>query len=293
MTQEQTQFLTTRELADMLRIGERKVYDMAAQGEVPCVKAMGKLLFPRAEIIAWLDQSRVGPKVAPVTAIPNIIAGSHDPLIAQALEQSGAGLAAYFDGSLDGLERIKTRQAAMALVHIQDDEGWNTKTVSQELGEAAVVLVEFAKRERGILVPVGNPRGIKGIKDLDGLSMAHRQENAAGQQMLLSLCQKERVTPVFAEATLCRSETALATMVAEDKVEAAFGLYHTAVENRCDFIPILEERLDFLLWRHAWFEPPFLALWGYLGSEHFIAQSARTTGYDFSGMGTIHFNGRA
>ena len=40
-------YLTTRELADLLRIGERKVYDLAANGEVPCVRAVGKLLFPQ------------------------------------------------------------------------------------------------------------------------------------------------------------------------------------------------------------------------------------------------------
>ncbi|MEX0340492.1 MAG: helix-turn-helix domain-containing protein, partial [Arenibacterium sp.] len=51
-------YLTTRELADLLRIGERKVYDLAANGEVPCVRAVGKLLFPRAEITAWLNASR-------------------------------------------------------------------------------------------------------------------------------------------------------------------------------------------------------------------------------------------
>jgi len=31
----------------LLRITERKVYDLAATGKVPCSRAMGKLLFPR------------------------------------------------------------------------------------------------------------------------------------------------------------------------------------------------------------------------------------------------------
>jgi excisionase family DNA binding protein len=38
-------YLTTKELAELLRIKERKVYDLAASGAVPCSKAMGKLLF--------------------------------------------------------------------------------------------------------------------------------------------------------------------------------------------------------------------------------------------------------
>ena len=51
-------YLTTRELADLLRIKERKVYDMATRGEVPCVRVVGKLLFPREEIDRWIDAAR-------------------------------------------------------------------------------------------------------------------------------------------------------------------------------------------------------------------------------------------
>jgi putative molybdopterin biosynthesis protein len=63
MSGEAPEYLTTRELADLLRIKERKVYDMAAAGEVPCSRAMGKLLFPRAEVEAWLAASASGPRV--------------------------------------------------------------------------------------------------------------------------------------------------------------------------------------------------------------------------------------
>ena len=43
-----TEYMTTKELADFLRIKQRKVYDLAATGRIPCSRAMGKLLFPRA-----------------------------------------------------------------------------------------------------------------------------------------------------------------------------------------------------------------------------------------------------
>tara|TARA_B110000196_G_scaffold281278_1_gene261917 strand:- start:215 stop:472 length:258 start_codon:yes stop_codon:yes gene_type:complete len=51
-------YLTTRELAEMLRIKERKVYDLVASNRVPCTRATGKLLFSRSAIEAWLDQMR-------------------------------------------------------------------------------------------------------------------------------------------------------------------------------------------------------------------------------------------
>ena len=59
-------FLTTREVAALLRVKERKVYDLAAAGQIPCRRITGKLLFPRAEIEAWL--SGPGPeRVRPAT----------------------------------------------------------------------------------------------------------------------------------------------------------------------------------------------------------------------------------
>ena len=54
------EYLTTRELADLLRIKERKVYDLVSSGDVPCSRATGKLLFPRKEIDAWLQANASG-----------------------------------------------------------------------------------------------------------------------------------------------------------------------------------------------------------------------------------------
>ncbi|MEL6375349.1 MAG: helix-turn-helix transcriptional regulator, partial [Pseudomonadota bacterium] len=62
------QYLTTREVADLLRLKERKVYDLAASGAIPCSKATGKLLFPRSAIEAWLAAHMSG---VPESGIPD------------------------------------------------------------------------------------------------------------------------------------------------------------------------------------------------------------------------------
>ena len=54
-------YLTAKELAQLLRLGERKVYDLASSGDIPCVRAVSKLLFPRDAIDAWLNQTHSGP----------------------------------------------------------------------------------------------------------------------------------------------------------------------------------------------------------------------------------------
>ncbi len=75
-------FLTTKELAKLLRVKERKVYDLAAAGSIPCRRVTGKLLFPRAEIESWLRGDGAG---LVQESLPPIVAGSHDTLLDWAL----------------------------------------------------------------------------------------------------------------------------------------------------------------------------------------------------------------
>ncbi len=105
-----SEFLTTRELAALLRIKERKVYDLAGEGSLPVRRVTGKLLFPRAEIDEWIASNGSVAQNASSGALPSrdrplVISGGHDPLLEWALRESRSGVAAFLDGALDGLER--------------------------------------------------------------------------------------------------------------------------------------------------------------------------------------------
>lgn len=284
-------YLTTKELADLLRIGERKAYDLASSGEVPCVRAMGKLLFPRAEIIAWLNASRTGPQVSE-PALPPIVAGSHDPLLDWALRESGSGLATYYDGSFDGLNRLKTRTAQAAVLHIHEDDGFNIHTLRDALGEAPVVLYEVARRQRGLLL-APDVTGITGIADLRGRQIILRQDNAASQHLFDTQLTAHGLTHEdLAPLPVCaRTEEELAITLHDGKAEVGFGIGALAKLYDLDFIPTHTERLDLAIWRRAYFDEPMLNLLGFLQSEQFTTRSAEFGGYDLSGLGTIHHNG--
>ena len=51
------QLLTTAEAAAYLRLKERKIYEMVAEGTVPCTKVTGRWLSPKAELDHWLASS--------------------------------------------------------------------------------------------------------------------------------------------------------------------------------------------------------------------------------------------
>src|SRR5262245_48013556 len=56
--------LTTDEAATYLRLSKRKLYELVANGAVPCTKVTGKWLFPKAGLDRWLAaglRSRAGP----------------------------------------------------------------------------------------------------------------------------------------------------------------------------------------------------------------------------------------
>ena len=114
-------YLTTRELAELLRIKERKVYELVSDNVIPVSRVTGKLLFPRDIIEAWLNRhTEFGAGEAALKAHDPMIAGSHDPLLEWALRESGAGLAVLSDGSSDGLKRLAAGTAMAAGIHLPE-----------------------------------------------------------------------------------------------------------------------------------------------------------------------------
>src|SRR5690625_5027295 len=187
-------YLTTREVAELLRVRERKVYELAAEGEIPCRRVTGKLLFPRDELEAWIAGD-AAPASAPADTLPEIIAGSHDPLLDWAIRESGSGLATFFDGSLDGLDRVAGRKAVAAGMHVfeAEDEGWNIRHVQARAGSAPTVLVEWAMRQRGLITAADLSPPIKGVADLAGRRIVQRQPSAGARLLLEYLLGEARI----------------------------------------------------------------------------------------------------
>ena len=286
-----SQYLTTRELADLLRIGERKAYDLASSGEVPCVRAMGKLLFPRAEVVAWLNASRSGPQVAE-PPLPPIVAGSHDPLLDWALRESGSGLATYYDGSFDGLTRLSERKAQAAVLHIHEDDGFNKNSLRDAFGEAPVILYEVARRERGLLLAPG-VTDIKAFEDLKSRRVILRQDSAASQRLFDTKLESHGMTrdDLDVQPGCARTEEELAIALHDQKAEAGFGLGALAKLYNLGIVPTHSERLDLAIWRRAFFDTPMQKLMTFLRSEQFSLRAREFGGYDLSGLGAIHHNG--
>ena len=294
MAELSAEYLTTKELADLLRIKERKVYDLAASGDIPCTRALGKLLFQRRAIDAWLVRHGSGDTGMPAS-LPTVFLGSHDPLLDWSLRESNAGIATFFDGSLDGLARFAQREGIATGLHIYDTEtgAWNVPAVEARFAAKPVVLVEWAWRERGLIVAPGNPKSIGAVEDLKGLRVVPRQPQA-GSQVLLEhrLAEAGLADGAVTLSHPARTETDAALAVLEGEADAAFGLLSVATQYRLDFVPVVRERFDLLVWRSAWFDAPFQRFLELCRSAPFTDRVAAMPGYDVSDLGRVRYNAK-
>ncbi|MEL0223237.1 MAG: helix-turn-helix transcriptional regulator [Gammaproteobacteria bacterium] len=285
-----SEFLTTKEVADLLRLKERKVYDLAARGEIPCVKATGKLLFPRAEINHWIQHK--GGTMVEAKARPTVILGSHDPAFEWAISASGCGIPAFFNGSIDGFERYRNREGIACGMHVENTEspGWNTELVGDYLDQSPSVLLHWARRDRGLLVRPGSK--IERIEDLPGKRFVSRQEGAAAQ-LLFGRHLSERGVQ-FSELNsvrVARSETEAALSIVEGHADAAFGLRSFADRYKLGFVPVCVEDFDLLIDRYAYFDPGIQTLLRFTNTEGFRSEVERYRGYDVTDLGQVRLNG--
>lgn len=292
-------YLTTREVADLLRLKERKVYDLVAAGEIPYVRVTGKLLFPRDLIEAWLARNleyKAG--VESLSHRPPISAGSHDPLLDWALREAETGLAVSFGGSLDGLRRIAHGEAMMAGTHLADEEhpigdSWNIGHVRRQLAGQPIVVLEWARRRQGLIVPRDNPLGLKTARDLKRRRVVGRQREAGAFVLLERLLSQAslKFSDLVLNETPARTEADVAAAVAEGKADAGLAIEAVARQYRLGFVPLTEERYDLVVWRRSYFEPPFQSLMKFCRTSTFIDRATALGGYDISGLGTVHYNG--
>jgi excisionase family DNA binding protein len=291
------EMMSTREVAEYLRIKERKVYELVKQGGIPCTRVTGKWLFPRQLIDLWITQSTdfspPGGRVAP----PPVVAGSHDPLLEWCLAHSGSGLAMLPGGSLDGLERLAKGEAALCGVHVRDAASgeYNLPLVRRNLAGLGVVVIEWAWREQGLVVATGNPLGIEGVADLRARDarVVQRQGEAGSQILLAALAEQAGLA--LADLTFlaepAMSETDVALAVSEGKADAGLAVAAVARQLRLDFVPLAHERYDLVMRRRDYFEPPVQTLLACARTEAFATRAAELGGYDITGLGAVVYNG--
>jgi len=290
------EMMDTREVAAYLRLKERRIYDLVRRRAIPHVRATGKLLFPRAQVDAWLAAKGAAP-VAPAIGRPPIIAGSHDPLLEWSARESHCGLAILAHGSRAGIDALASGDATAAAVHWLDvaSGDYNVPLIREALAGADVVALEWARRTQGLLLAKGNPRRIRNVADLArrGLRIATRQPGAGSDRLFRHLLAQAGLNPdaLTTFARPAHAETELAAIVRDGHADVGLGIEAAARANGLAFIPLATERMDLVAFRRDVFEPPLQALLAWTRTPEFSAEARKLGGYDITNAGRVVFNG--
>ena len=294
-------YLTTQEVADLLRVKQRKVYDLVSREQIPCSRVTGKLLFPRDEILAMIEQQSRSGATEVYSAdvehnqLPPIILGSHDPLLEAALKACGSSMPTLIEHSLAGLDRFEKGEGVATGLHVYEPEAgkWNVSGVTERFASRPVVLLTWAMRSRGLLVNPDMAERIKGMTDLAGRRLAVRQKGSGSysllEHLLMSHCgllinDIEQQSEAF-------SETDAAIQVLEGKADVTLGLSAFASRFGLEFVPVIEERFDLLIDRRAFFEAQFQTLVKYTQTPAFQLLLAEFPGYRTDSIWQVQFNG--
>ncbi|OEY66421.1 helix-turn-helix transcriptional regulator [Marinobacter sp. X15-166B] len=288
-------YFTTAEVAEYLRLKERKVYDLVSQGVIPCVRVTGKLLFPRQRIDLWLMNHLEGDESVS-SAIPPVLAGSQDPLLEWALKESGAELALLCNGSGDGVQRLVEGRAMVAGMHIwhAENQNYNDPDTLGLSGMRDLVLIRWAKRQQGLLLAADNPYGITQLGDIvrPGIRVAHRQPDAGVSHLLQSLLTHHHIDArqLTWAPHPSLSEDDLALAIRQGEADIGVGIEAAARRQGLGFIPLQPEHFDLAMRRRHYFEAAMQRLLVFAGSERFRLRAEALGGYDISELGKVVYN---
>jgi len=293
--------LSTREVAEFLGVNEKMVYSLVAEKGLPATKVTGKWLFPLDLVEQWVEANtlnypRVGTPLPPYEGLL-IITGSNDLLLERTIalfnKRFPEEVAVFANiGSMGGLRALRRNLCHMASSHLLQENGadYNFDFAGQEFAQMPAV-VNFCRREQGILVQPANPQSIQAVKDLGrpGVRIVNRSL-ATGTRLLLDReLKKEGIAggKINGYENEVASHMDVGLEVLSGRADAGPGIRPVASLLGLDFIPLRWERYDLLITKERFFDKGVQSFLGLLLDPEFkdIAQSIE--GYDVAAAGKM------
>jgi putative molybdopterin biosynthesis protein len=196
-------------------------------------------------------------------------------------------------GSMGGLMSLKRGECHLAGAHLLDPQSgtYNKTYVKEILGEKKVTKVNLVWRQQGLIVPKGNPLGLEKIEDLSrpDINFINRQKGS-GTRVLLDYWLNKKGIPSKSIRGYEREEfthTAVAAAVANKSADVGLGIKAAADAMDLDFIPLLEERYDFIIPTDFLQDTRMGKILEVINSEKFKSQVIALGGYRTDNTGEI------
>jgi putative molybdopterin biosynthesis protein len=231
-----------------------------------------------------------------------VIAGSHDitlDLLADHMKERAPWITVSSShvGSLAGLLAIQAGHCHLGGTHLLDpDTGeYNVPYLKQHLGGQRARLVTLARRQQGLMVKSGNPKGINGFADLtrEDVTLVNRQAGS-GTRVLLDYHLGQAGVSSADIRGYDHDEythTAVAVQVLAGGADVGLGILAAARALGLDFIPLMEERYDLCIPEIHFTDQRIRILLETLQTQAFRDAVAALGGYDVTPMGEIAWEG--
>ena len=297
-----TQLLTTKSVADLLNVNEKKIYTLVSHKGLPATKVTGKWLFPKHLVEQWIEANTINyPETAPNPEYKDVllVGGSNDPLLEKAIamhNSAGRQPVVLFAnlGSMGGLKLLRQGRCHVAASHLlQDDDAEYNFDFAKDVLGAMPAVVNFCRREQGLLLPKNNPKKITRIEDLgrNGIRIVNRPLGTGTRLLLDKLLAQNRISAARVEGyqNEVHSHLQVGLAVLTGSADAGPAIRAVADMLDLDFLPLRWERFDLILAKERFFQPDIQRFLGLMNEQKFRETARSMSGYDISNAGQMVF----
>ena len=305
----QNKSLSTQEVADILHVSKSTIYDLIRRGEIHSYKIGRKVRFTQDDVDAYIARSRHEHSTRPVRNLdthstlltpdpderPELIIAGQDvvlDILANYLQIEGVNAARTYLNSFEGLLALYQDRIHVAACHLFDGFDYNTSFVRSLMPGVPAVLVNVSYRTQGFYVQKGNPKKIKGWSDLgrEDISVLNRRVGSSARILMDTQLKRLGIpaSRVRGYDKIMRSHLTMAAAVAAGEADLAIGTERISRQiEDLDFIPLLEERFDFVIKKEMLETEAVQKLIKVLNMPEFRQEIARFSGNDYRDLGKV------
>lgn len=307
----QNKSLSTQEVADILHVSKSTIYELIRRGEINSYKIGRKVRFTQDDVDAYIARSRHEQSVQPIRRAEvsstllnpqaekgsGLVISGQDVLLdilANYLHQRGVSAQRCYLNSFEGLLALYEGKVDAAACHLYaaEENAFNVPFVKKLMPGVPAVLINISYRTQGFYVAAGNPKEIRGWRDLArrDLSILNRSPGSSARILLDEQLHRMKLQArqIKGYEREMKSHLTMAAAIAEGEADLAIGTERISRQiEGLDFIPLLEERFDLVIRKEFMETEAAEKLLEILHSAPFRKEIKYFTGNDYRDMGKI------
>jgi len=296
-----TTLLSTKDVASLLGIHEKNVYRLISEKGLPATKVTGKWLFPKHFVQQWVENNTINLPDTGDLAFRSpslfVVAGSNDILLDRALNlfmRSFPEYTAVFGnlGSMGGLKALRQGLCHLATSHLaaESSQDFNFPQAAKVLEQLPAV-VNFCRRQQGLVVQQGNPQNIRSAADLasGSIRIVNRSLSTGTRLWFDRSLEQAGIAPgqIPGYDQEVQRHLDVGLEVLSGRADCGPAIETVAGLLDLDFVPLHWERFDLLMAKDRFFDASIQSFLKTLSSQEFHNLANSLAGYDLSLTGKV------